>query len=50
MKAAARIGAVYGLDPVRVLDEPDTFAWQIREASLTVWMEDQRAIFGGGDG
>jgi hypothetical protein len=45
--AAARVGYVFGMDPVAVLDERDTVRRQIRDAAWSVWANDQRLMMGG---
>lgn len=50
MKAAARIGYTFGVDPVAVLSEPVTLRSQVREAALMVAFRDEKSrweAFGG---
>lgn len=48
--AAARVGYVFGLDPVAVLDEQVVLHRQIRDAAWIVWAKDKKTMNGGDDG
>jgi hypothetical protein len=40
---AARVGYVFGMDPVAVLrDEGDEFLTMVRVAALDIWISDER--------
>lgn len=43
LKTAARVGEMFGLDPVAVLAEENDFAWAIRVAAYTAIGADRKA-------
>jgi hypothetical protein len=46
VRAAARIGYTFGMDPIEVLKERDPLHRKIREAALMVWVEDEKEKWG----
>ena len=43
IESAARIGYVFGLDPVAVLVDSDELKWMVRAAALEVYVRDENA-------
>lgn len=41
VEAAARIGYVFGMDPIAVLLDSDDLKWMVRAAALEVYVRDE---------